>query len=377
MRNLWTIIKKELRRFFTDKRMLISLLLPGIMIFVLYTIMGDVMGKTLIPGEDEVYKVVAINEPEAFKEAIGAQFNIEYVEFNDEEAQAAVKDKELELYVVFPEDFLTNYQNGVAQEVTFYYNSTSPKSSTLFSTYNGVLIQLLQTTQALKITPADQATAKDNSIMLVTSLVPFLLITFLFSGVMAVAPESIAGEKERGTIANLLITPVKRSHIALGKIIALSLTALTSAASSFIGLMLSVPKLMGSNVDVDLSIYYRADTLMMLLLIIMTTVLVFTVLISLISTYAKSIKEANGLATPMMILIMLVGVTTLMGTAVSNHFLYLIPVYNSVNALLSIFSLKVDMLNLVLTIVSNIAVTGLGVFILTRMFNSEKVMFRK
>lgn len=377
MRNLWTIIKKELRRFFTDKRMLISLLLPGIMIFVLYTIMGDVMGKTLIPGEDEVYKVVAINEPEAFKEAIGAQFNIEYVEFNDEEAQAAVKDKELELYVVFPEDFLTNYQNGVAQEVTFYYNSTSPKSSTLFSTYNGVLIQLLQTTQALKITPADQATAKDNSIMLVTSLVPFLLITFLFSGVMAVAPESIAGEKERGTIANLLITPVKRSHIALGKIIALSLTALTSAASSFIGLMLSVPKLMGSNVDVDLSIYYRADTLMMLLLIIMTTVLVFTVLISLISTYAKSIKEANGLATPMMILVMLVGVTTLMGTAVSNHFLYLIPVYNSVNALLSIFSLKVDMLNLVLTIVSNIAVTGLGVFILTRMFNSEKVMFRK
>lgn len=377
MRNLWTIIKKELRRFFTDKRMLISLLLPGIMIFVLYTIMGDVMGKILIPGEDEVYKVVAINEPEAFKEAIGAQFNIEYVEFNDEEAQAAVKDKELELYVVFPEDFLTNYQNGVAQEVTFYYNSTSSKSSTLFSTYNGVLIQLLQTSQALKITPADQATAKDNSIMLVTSLVPFLLITFLFSGVMAVAPESIAGEKERGTIANLLITPVKRSHIALGKIIALSLTALTSAASSFIGLMLSVPKLMGSNLDVDLSIYYRADTLMMLLLIIMTTVLVFTVLISLISTYAKSIKEANGLATPMMILVMLVGVTTLMGTAVSNHFLYLIPVYNSVNALLSIFSLKVDMLNLVLTIVSNIAVTGLGVFILTRMFNSEKVMFRK
>lgn len=377
MRNLWTIIKKELRRFFTDKRMLISLLLPGIMIFVLYTIMGDVMGKILIPGEDEVYKVVAINEPEAFKEAIGAQFNIEYVEFNDEEAQAAVKDKELELYVVFPEDFLTNYQNGVAQEVTFYYNSTSPKSSTLFSTYNGVLIQLLQTSQALKITPADQATAKDNSIMLVTSLVPFLLITFLFSGVMAVAPESIAGEKERGTIANLLITPVKRSHIALGKIIALSLTALTSAASSFIGLMLSVPKLMGNNIDVDLSIYYRADTLMMLLLIIMTTVLVFTVLISLISTYAKSIKEANGLATPMMILVMLVGVTTLMGTAVSNHFLYLIPVYNSVNALLSIFSLKVDMLNLVLTIVSNIAVTGLGVFILTRMFNSEKVMFRK
>lgn len=48
MRNLWTIIKKELRRFFTDKRMLISLLLPGIMIYVLYNVMGDVMKITSV-----------------------------------------------------------------------------------------------------------------------------------------------------------------------------------------------------------------------------------------------------------------------------------------------------------------------------------------
>ena len=33
---------------------------------------------------------------------------------------------------------------------------------------------------------------------------PMLLMTFMFSGCMAVAPESIAGEKERGTIATLL-----------------------------------------------------------------------------------------------------------------------------------------------------------------------------
>jgi sodium transport system permease protein len=212
--------------------------------------------------------------------------------------------------------------------------------------------------------------------MLITGLSPFLLITFLFSGAMAVAPESIAGEKERGTIANLLITPVKRSHIALGKIIALSLIALTSAASSFVGLILSLPKLVGGEADFSFAMY-GFGTYVMLLLVIISTVLIFIVLISLISTYAKSIKEAASLSMPLMIIVMLVGVSTLMGSASANWALYLIPVYNSVNSLLSIFSMEINMLNFGLTIASNLIVTIIGVFILTRMFNSEKIMFRK
>ena len=40
---------------------------------------------------------------------------------------------------------------------------------------------------------------------------------------MSVAPESIAGEKDRGTIATLLVTPLKRTHLAIGKIISLAI----------------------------------------------------------------------------------------------------------------------------------------------------------
>ena len=64
----------------------------------------------------------------------------------------------------------------------------------------------------------DMADDKDSTAQLFSSMLPFLLLIFLYSGCISVAPESIAGEKERGTIASLLITPVKRSHIALGKI---------------------------------------------------------------------------------------------------------------------------------------------------------------
>ena len=62
MKNLWTIIKKELKRFFTDKRMMMALLLPGILVFILYSIMGNVMNN--VTGDDEhVYTLRIDNEP--------------------------------------------------------------------------------------------------------------------------------------------------------------------------------------------------------------------------------------------------------------------------------------------------------------------------
>ena len=46
MRNIWTIMKKEFDRFFKDKRMVVStLLLPGLMIYFVYSIMGTAMGS--------------------------------------------------------------------------------------------------------------------------------------------------------------------------------------------------------------------------------------------------------------------------------------------------------------------------------------------
>ena len=36
MKNIKTVFLKELKRFFTDPRMLIALFLPGILIFIVY-----------------------------------------------------------------------------------------------------------------------------------------------------------------------------------------------------------------------------------------------------------------------------------------------------------------------------------------------------
>ena len=57
----------------------------------------------------------------------------------------------------------------------------------------------------------DLADDRDLAGMTMASMMPLLILIFLFSGCMAVAPESIAGEKERGTIATILVTPIRRS----------------------------------------------------------------------------------------------------------------------------------------------------------------------
>ena len=56
---------------------------------------------------------------------------------------------------------------------------------------------------------------------------------------------------------------------------------------------------------------------------------------------------------------------------------YLIPVYNSAQCISGIFSLSYQPVEILLTLLSNAALTALLVLLLARLFNSEKVMFKR
>ena len=79
-----------------------------------------------------------------------------------------------------------------------------------------------------------------------------------------------------------------------------------------------------------------------------------------------------------MILVMVIGITGMFGSgAQENSLFYLIPVYNSVQCMMGVFSFEIVPLHIVLTVVSNLVYTGLGIFLLAKMFNSEKIIFSK
>lgn len=390
MQNIWTIVKKELKRFFTDRRMLVTLILPGLMIFILYSLMGSVLSETVTVPEDYTYKVSIVNHPSEFDSfnqnpAYPVELTVVDGTLWIDEVKLAITEKKVDLLIVYEADFYTkmlaySIDSGLpAPQIEIFYNASSNESSSIYSYYASMLLAYESNiSNKFDINRGDTsynlASSTDMSIQFVTMLVPFLLITFLFTASLSIASESIAGEKERGTIATLLSTPTKRSEIALGKVIALSITALASAASSFFGLMLSLPKLIGEDFTMAM---YDFGTYVLLFTVLISTILIFIVLISIISAYAKSIKEASSLAMPLMIVIMLIGISSMFGTSSSDMIMYFIPVYNSVQSITFILSLEVNYLFLTITILVNLMVVGLGTILLTRMFDSEKVMFNK
>ncbi len=386
MNNIFAILKKELRRFFTDKRMLLSLFLPGILIFIIYTAMGSVFSNFLNPSDDYNYIVYIDNPVEEFNVInTSSPYKIEIKNFNNlsneekENYKNDIKNEKIDLLICFESDFYNKLNNREKPNVEIYYLSTSTASSTIYNYYfqtlnnNSMTINYNYFVNQNSDINYDLSTDEDKSKVIITMVLPFILVIMLFTGCMNVTTESIAGEKERGTIATLLVTPVKRSEIALGKILALSVTSIVSSITSFLGLALSLPKLLQGTGDITLSMYGISTYIYVLLIIIVITIL-FTTLLSIVSCFSKSIKEANQYATPLMFLIMAISGSTYF-ISNNNWYLYLIPIFNTINCLSEIFSLNFNLVNFLITIISNIVYISLGVFVVTKMFDNEKVMF--
>ena len=388
MKNIWTIMKKEFSRFFKDKRLVLALVLPGILIYLIYSFLGNgIFSKLGGTDENYVYQIYTANMPEAFQEPFSKTDKIELHAISSEEANAVkdkVADKDTDLLVVFPDDFEEAYEavkNGTSEtypQVQLYYNTTRTEGSQAYALFSTLISEFQQEVNPYFLAvPQDLATAKDTTGMIFSMIAPMLVLMFLFSGCMAVAPESIAGEKERGTFATMLVTPVKRSHIAVGKIISLSVLSLISGLCSFLGLILSLPKLMGGMEGISASVY-SAGSYLMLLGIILSSVLVIVSLISVVSALAKSVKEAANMIGPVMILVMLLGVSTMFSSgAVGSFFWYLIPLYNSARAMSGIFSFAASPVAVFITIGANVAAAVLLAFALAKMFDNEKIMFNK
>lgn len=386
---IFTIFKKELARFFKDRRTLIALIMPGILLYFIYSLMGSALTSNLGTDEEYIPQIVIVNTPASVDTMLADAPVVLTKTTADkvEDVQKQISNEEKDILVIFPENFdekviaYTPASGEPAPNVEIYYNSASTNSSNAFGFMTSLLSAFESSmTNKFDVNMSDKtydlASEEDITGMIFSMMMPMLLVMLLFSGCMAVAPESIAGEKERGTIASLLITPTKRSHIAIGKILALSVLALISGASSTIGIVLSLPKLMGEDVALDGSVYGVADYAM-LAVVILSTVLLFITLISIISAYAKNVKEAASYVTPLMIFSMVIAITGMFGISAENPALFLIPIFNSVQSMIGIFSFEPNILNMAITVGTNLVITAAGVFVLTRMFNSEKIMFNK
>ena len=390
--NIYTIFRKEMARFFKDKRLVITtLILPGLMIFIMYTFMGNMMKKQFSVADDYVAKVYVKNLPPSIDKKLDKKLlEIEIVEGNLENYKKLVSEKEADLVVNFPASFdkeVAEYKTGEgkAPQVEIFYNSARQESSAAYTMFTDILSNYETELSNRFDANADEkmrydlANKEDMTGKLFGSMLPMLLMIFIWSGCMAIAPESIAGEKERGTIATLLVTPMSRQALALGKIFALSIIAFLSGVSSFVGTFASLPAMYGGmNSNIDTAFYSGKDFAFLFIIIISTTILMVA-LISVLSAFAKSVKESATIISPLMIVIMVVSLLPMFdkGDGIPSITTFLIPIYNSVICMNGIFKFAYSGMGVVISVAVNIVFTGALVIMLTKMFDSEKIMFSK
>ena len=393
--NTLTIIKKEFARFFGDRQLLFTtVIMPGLLIYLIYSFMGMGMKKMATEGTDELVTVCVENLPPNMAPIMDAIPAIApSQQAVTQEDIDKLEDKDLNVVLVrFPETFdekVAAYdpQSGLAApNVEIYYNSANNASSRVYhilesslSAYEDQLSNRFDINRADSDEVSFDKASKDDVLgSILSKLIPMLILMMLFSGVMAIAPSSIAGEKERGTIATLLVTPLRRNELALGKVVSLSGMALLSGISSFIGIVLSLPKMIQDAASVETGLHYTGADYGVLLLIILSSVLIMASAVSLLSALAKDVKNAGTMITPFMLVIMLCGLMPMFQSGASQNLMaYLIPFYNSIQVMTAVFAHEMRWMPVIVTLAANVVYTGIAVWGLTRMFNSEKVMFSK
>ena len=395
--NTWTIIRKEFARFFRDRQLVFTtVIMPGLLIYLIYSLMGVGIRNMESQGKQDLVTVRVENMPASMEPVLTLpESNVLLVQQPINQGDIdELQDKDLnDMLIRFPAGFdslVANYspQSGLpAPNIEIYYNSAN-------NAVNGVYYALDATLTAYENSQAnlfdvnrddgeeqsfDQASDDQMIGDILSKLLPMLIIMMLFSGTMAIAPSAIAGEKERGTIATLLVTPLRRNELALGKIVSLSSIALLSGISSFIGIALSLPNMIAaSDESIDIPFNYTPNDYIALLLVILASVLVMASAVSLLSALAKDVKNAGTMITPFMLVVMLAGLLPMFQTGTADNLaIYLIPFYNAIEVMADVFAHSMRWTPVLITLVSDIAYTGIAVWGLTRMFNSEKVMFSK
>lgn len=396
------ILSKELKRVFWDKKMVFSLfILPIILIAGIYGVMFFLIGKEKSSINEHVSEVYVQNMPDNFSELMAGHTDCKINTIPAGESVESYKDGLLDgtydLVVVFPENFYENFKNADAgsalPDIKTFYNPSENNSGEARTRFTGTYLEeYKQILLKERFGSLDYAMVfsvdADNPDMIVQdkdkatgkilgSIIPYLITILIFAGAMGLGVDTIAGEKERGTIANLLISPIKRVDIIMGKIVSLAIVSVLSAAVyviSFIGsaVVLSGMGGMGEMVN-GLSLNFTTVQIIQFVVLLLGLVLLYVGIIGFVSLLAKNVKEAQSFIMPVYIIVMFAGMITMYSGEVTSGS-YMIPVYNTSAAFKGIFERTITMNQYLTSTIITYAFAGVMVWLMAKAMNSEKIM---
>lgn len=398
-----TIFQKEMKRVFKEPKMIFSLfILPVILMVGIYGLIGY-MAKNMAADIESHQSIVYIqNMPESLKDyftEFEAANHVSYI--SDGSGIDGIKDEiyngNTDLLVVFPEGFMDSvggYEAGAEiPDIKTFYNPSEEYSEKAREDFVNIvngrvmedfLAERLGNLDILNVFTVDAANSEsaivDNnkaSGKMLSMMIPYLITMLLFAGVMGLGSDMIAGEKERGTMASLLLTPVSRMSIVMGKLLSLVALSILSALVYIVVLVVAMPGALtgisGSSMEISFS--FSIGQAVMIAVIMLVLAFLYVSVVSVISVFSKSVKEASTYMSPIYILVIVAGLLTMMSTGNHETFEFFIPVYNSALAMGQIFTGELTMTNFLITVISTVVIGGILSRVIVSAFNSEKVMF--
>jgi sodium transport system permease protein len=223
---------------------------------------------------------------------------------------------------------------------------------------------------------ADLASKERLVLMIVGSILPYLLIVFALLGGIYPSIDLGAGEKERNTLETLLLAPIGRTEIAIGKFLVILLTSLVAALLGVLSLYLSYLYLMPQAIVEMLDIRISLSTAVLAGSLVLAPAASFAGLLLAISVFARSFKEAQNYLAPLQFAIILPAMASLIPGIEINTGLSMVPLLNVSLLMREILKGDFNLIYYLLTMGSSLLLAVLCLAFCVFQFRRESVLFR-
>jgi sodium transport system permease protein len=228
----------------------------------------------------------------------------------------------------------------------------------------------------------DVAPATKKSGFLLAMMLPYMMVILMLTGGMYPALDITAGEKERNTLETLLVAPVSRWHLAVGKFLTVFVAGIVTMLMSMTSMVLTFKfgAFSFSRGD-DVAAMTRSfsmspTTLVWVALLMIPMAVLFASILITIGISARSYKEGQSYATPMLMACIFPAMISLVPGIQLNPSLAFIPVVNMCLALKEVLLGTQNPAMIGLVFLSTAIYAAFALFIATRMFQRESVLFR-
>jgi sodium transport system permease protein len=231
----------------------------------------------------------------------------------------------------------------------------------------------------IDVVKVDTADKRENLGEKIGGFLPYLLVPLVLMGATYPAIDLGAGEKERGTLETLLLTPITRTELVLGKFVTLLATSIASTTITVLSMGVWI-SLAIAFADLD---FIKAafstlgvTDLLMIFVLLLPLAAIFSALALAISIYARTFKEAQNYMTPLSMGVIFPVIIALMPNMELTVKTAFIPVTNVALAIKEIVKGTVDYTMVGLIFLATVLIAGALLAFCVKWFNREDVLFR-